>query len=348
LTKQLIGTRYRPIIGVIRNTQDPHIELAEIAQSHHIDTKIFDCCGQFDVRTLFALRCFLTRNKVGILHSHGYKADFYAMLATRFKKISLLATCHPWNETEYSLKARLYARLDRVLLRNFDKIVAVSDEIRRDLLASGISESKVSIIDNGIDIQRFAISYNKNEIRKKFNIRGETQVIGTIGRLTKEKGHLLFIQAARMLRETFPNTFFIVVGDGPLRKKLQKKSVELGLQNHLLFMGIRKDIPKLLAVMDIFVLPSLSEGLPMVLLEAMAARKPIVATNVGAISKAITHNKSGILVRANVHDLKEGIAALLCHKDKCRSLAKKGYEKVTREFSSEHMAQKYIEIYEQL
>ena len=86
----------------------------------------------------------------------------------------------------------------------------------------------------------------------------------------------------------------------------------------------------------------------MVLLEAMAARKPIVATNVGAISKAITHNKSGILVRANVHDLKEGIAALLCHKDKCRSLAKKGYEKVTREFSSEHMAQKYIEIYEQL
>jgi len=347
LAKELSRMDYQPVVGVFRNTQNPHVELAEVTQKHNIEAKVFDCNGRFDLRTIFSIKDFVKRNNIRIIHSHGYKTNMYALLAGQSENVPLIATCHPWITPTFKMK--MYAWLDKIWLNRFDKIVAISDEVRMKILGRGVDETKVLIIDNGIDIRRFGKNFDINPIRQEFNIKPEAQVIGTIGRLSEEKGHALFINAAKMLLDDFANLFFIIVGDGPFREKLQKQAVELGLQNHLLFTGICNDIPKILALMDIFVLPSLTEGLPMVLLEAMAAKKPIIATNVGDIPRVIQQNETGLLVRPNdVYGLKEAITTLLNHKDKAVSLAQKAYSKVAQDFSSECMARKYLEIYEDL
>jgi len=341
---------YLPIIGVFKNAQNPHIELAELARLHNLDAKVFECRGPLDLKAAFSIREFIKRNGVKIVHSHGCKANFYALLSTRFinNNLALSATCYPWNDITYSFKGKLYSYLDKSWLNRFDRIITDSDETRLEILRRGLPRTKVLTIDNGIDVSRFENIIDTSEVQKTFGIKTQQEIIGTIGRLSEEKGHFLFIEMARELLEDFPNLSFLIVGDGPLKEKLQKKVSELGLQEHILFTGIRSDIPEILSVIDIFVLPSLSEGLPMVLLEAMAAKKPVVATNVGAVPRVITHNETGIIVRPDVRDLKDGVIVLLKDKTKAKRLGWKAYCKIKEQFSSTRMAQKYIEVYEQV
>ena len=347
LAKELTRSDYKPFVGVFKNSRNPHIELGEITKSYKIETVFFQSDGQFDLRTLFAIKDFIDNNNIRIIHSHGYKTNIYALLVGWFKRIPVIVTCHPWIKT--SPRMRLYARLDKMWLNRFDRIIAVSDEVQKEILNSRVVNSKVSIIDNGIDIDRFTDSFNIDNIRKDFNIKSNLKVVGTIGRLSEEKGHSLFLNAAKLVVERYSDIKFIIVGDGPLKRKLQESVLDLNLQNHVVFTGIRNDIPRILTLFDIFVLPSLTEGLPMVLLEAMAAKKPIVATNVGNIPKLILHNITGLLVNPNdVYGLTEAIKALLNNKEKADLFALNSFAKVLRDFSSESMAKQYMEIYKDL
>ena len=347
LSKQLSNYGYHPIVGVIENSKSPHIELAEVAERYNLETKIFKCSGQFDLSTAIAIRNFIRQRDIDILHSHGYKANFYSLLATIFKNINLIATCHPWIKT--NLMVKFYSWFDKLQLNRFNRIVVISEEIKHEILMSGVSENKVTVIDNGIDVSRFMKSFNRNELFKAFDINPDKKVIGTIGRLSEEKGHIIFIEAAKTLLEKFPNLLFIIVGDGPLREELEAKVLHFSIQDHFIFTGVSDDIPKVLAIMDIFVLPSLTEGLPMVLLEAMAAKKPIIATDVGAIPRVIIDRKSGHLVKPNdTNALIEAVIFLLNNQDYSSQMAQKGYEIINNKYSAKEMTRKYMRVYEQL
>ena len=151
------------------------------------------------------------------------------------------------------------------------------------------------------------------------------------------------------------NVVFLIVGDGPLRQDLQDKSSQLteaeGVKAHrpggpIVFAGVRNDMPEMYALMDIFVLPSRTEGLPMVLLEALAAKKPVVATTVGAVPGVIDHGHSGLLTQpGDVEDLSGAIIDLLDNPQKAQHLAQNGYERVKDHFSAQRMAEQYIEVY---
>ncbi|MFW9973295.1 MAG: glycosyltransferase family 4 protein [Candidatus Odinarchaeota archaeon] len=347
LSRQLSNSNYHPVIGVIENSKNPHIELAEAAERYNIETEIFKCKGQFDISTANKIRGFIKQNEIEIIHSHGYKANFYALLAALFMKVNLIATCHPW--IKINLIIKFYSWLDKLLLNRFDEIVVISEEIKREILMSGVFESKITIINNGIDISRFMNNYNRDEILKSFDIIPDKIIIGTVGRLSEEKGHIILIEAAKKLLENFPNLIFMIVGDGPLRKELEAKVLDLGIQDHFSFTGISDDIPKALAAMDIFVLPSLTEGLPMALLEAMAATKPIIATDVGAIPKLIINGKNGRLIEpGDSNALIEATTFLLNNQNYTAHIAKKGYETVINKYSAKGMAEKYINIFDKL
>jgi glycosyltransferase involved in cell wall biosynthesis len=247
------------------------------------------------------------------------------------------------------IKNRIYEALDKFWIRFFGKIVTVSDELRIEVLNRGVSKNRVTTIYNGININRFNGAYSINDVRKKFNIPAHFNVIGTIGRLNEQKGHIFLIKSAQQILEAFPECIFIIVGDGPLKQTLSAEVVEAKLENHFKFTGVLEDIPEILAAMDLFVLPSMAEGLPIALLEAMAAKKPIIATKVGAIPKVVIPNESGLLITPkNVSGLINSVTELLGNKNKARMLGENGYRLILQKFSSKIMAQKYTEVYESL
>ena len=347
LCKELAGTNYAPTIGVFKNRQNPHTELAEMAQKYNLDAEIFECKGRLDTKTIYNIREFIRNKNVKIVHAHGYKTRFYALLSTLFEDMILITTYYVWHELQYSKKAKLYFLIDKFVVRRFDRVLTDCSKLKKEILSMGIPEERISVINNGIDLRRFEKAFNLSNLRKLFKISDKQQVVGAIGRLDIEKGHAILIEAAKMIVQEFPNVLFVIVGDGPLREKLQKKVLELNLQDHVLFTGICNNIPEILALMDLFVLPSLSEGMPMALLEAMAAKKPVIATNVGDIPKIIRPNETGILIDPNnAHQLRAALSSLLTNKTKATSLARKGYHIVKERFSSKHMAQKYIEVYD--
>ena len=347
LVTELAASEFEPIIGVIRNLKNPHLELIDFARKNNIESVIFEAQRQFDLQAIASIRNFIKGNNVDIVQTHGYKSNFYAIFAALFENVHLLATCHPWIKT--SRRGKAYAKIDKLLLKKFSRIVAISDQVKKEILDAGIPDNKISIIDNGINLHRFEEQFDTKEIRKQFGIPLESQVIGTVGRLDLEKGHHILLEAAKIVIQKNPSTFFVIVGDGYLKNDLTSRAEELKIEDHILLPGTLKEIPKILSVFDIFVLPSLTEGLPMALLEAMAAKKPVIASRVGAIPKVIIDYETGILIKpGDVNELSNGIIDLLRDKDKANLIVKNAYNKIVQEFSSNRMAKQYINIYENM
>jgi len=347
--KAIAGSPYEPIIGVLENSHNPHTELATVAKKNGIAGKVFPCAGRFSVQTAAAVRQYMTKNDIGIVHAHGYKADFYALFATLNTGCKRVATIHPWLiESNRASSAKFYMTFDQALLRSFHGIVAISDEMRDQVVRNGMKPACVVTIENGIDLQRFAAVQNMAQARKDFGIPDGVRVIGAVGRLSEEKGHAVLLTAAKYLVAEFPDLCFLLVGDGPEREKLAQQTAAMGLQKNVIFAGVCSDIPKALAVMDIFVLPSLTEGLPMALLEAMAAKKSIVATAVGSIPRVIRHQENGMIVSPNhAPALSEAVTALLKNETNARRFAESAF-KDAQAFSAETMGKKYVELYDQL
>jgi len=346
LAKESAAMGHWATIGLLENLNKLHLELAEVASAYGLTVEIFSCRGRFDPRTMFKIRDFIRTNRPNLLHSHGYKGNFYGLIASRCK-VPWLVTNHNWLRTTRSLK--IYARLDSFLIRFADKVVAVSDEIGAELLAAGVPARKLEVIDNGIDLTRFSCRKTNGALKQSFGFAKNSKVIGTVGRLSEEKGHIHLLHAAHATISSFPQARFLIVGEGNQRTKLQQQTIDLGLADKVIFTGTRKDIPDLMSILDLFVLPSLKEGMPMVLLEALAARLPVIASAVGAIPKILTHGQTGFLVHpADPGELTEAIVTLLLNEELARSIANAGHKKVNADFSAQTMAIKYHERYREL
>lgn len=337
---------FQPIIGVIKNIYNPHVELIDEANANNIESAIFPCAGKFDFKLILLIRGFIKNNKIDLIHCHGYKSNFYGLLASK-NSIPTVTTNHNWLTSHWKLK--IYCFFDSIWIRFFDRIITVSEEVKNDMLKYRIPARKIHVINNGIDLSRFKKNVLVQKVREELGIIGDSKVIGTIGRLGYVKGHKYLLLAAEKIVELNKAVKFLIVGDGPLRSKLTDKAKSLGLIDHIIFTGYRKDIPELLSIMDIFVLPSLKEGFPMVLLEAMAAKKPVIATRVGAIPNVIKNNENGILVEpGDVYDLKNKIVKLIEDPHITQEIAHKGYTKIIEDFSSEIMCVKYLNLYKEL
>ncbi len=332
-------------VGVIRNSQHPNVDVSEEAKKQGLSTAIFPCRNRFDLQTIFEIRNFLRESKVHLVHCHGYKGNFYGLLASR-GRIPAVTTHHNWLRWHWRL--RLYCLLDSLWIRFFDRIITVSDETKEELLRYRIPKAKIRVIDNGIDMDRFGREMQVGRIKKELGLHESSKVVGTIGRLGDEKGQIYLLRAAEGIVGRDGSVRFLIVGDGPLREYLKGETAKLGIADRVLFTGYRQDIPELLSVMDLFVLPSLKEALPMVLLEALAARKAVIATKVGAIPKVV-HNGNGTLVEpGDAVGLQEAILNLLASEEERQRYASAGYDTVKTYFSSERMSSKYMDLYNEL
>jgi len=346
LSKSLQKTRNcHPIVGIIKNEYNPHVETADEARANNIDTVVFSCKSQFDLSVIASIRAFIRDKNVDVVHCHGYKSNFYGLFASK-NNIATITTNHNWLKSHWKLK--IYCFLDSLWIRYFGRIVAVSDGVKADMLKYRVPEAKIRVIDNGIDLDRFDREISTENLGKEFGLNGDSKVIGTIGNLGHEKAHSNLLKAARGVIETDKSIKVLIVGDGQLREYLMEEAVSLGIENNIIFAGYRKDIPELLSLMDIFVLPSIKEGLPMVLLEAMAAKKPVIATSVGAIPRVLSGGVGILIEPGDVSGLKEAISNLIEDREESQKLAAKGYVRVKDVYSSENMSKRYLDLYNEL
>ena len=146
LAREQIKQGLGAYVGVFKNYNNPHLELAQNAHKCNLPVEIFDCKGRFDIKTILSIRYFLRENKIDIIHSHGYKSNFYGLLAALNMNIKRITTCHNWLGT--SRKMRFYKWLDKTLLNKFDNVVVVSDVLKKEVLKSEICEEKVKVIYN--------------------------------------------------------------------------------------------------------------------------------------------------------------------------------------------------------
>jgi len=334
-------------VGVVQNNHNVHLEIIEEAKNMDLKTAVFESRGKFDLNTIAQIRKFLKQNKIDILHSHNYKSDILGFCATRLIGTKWMATNHVWHGS--NRKVRLYEAADALVLKYASQVIAVSDEIKNELLTKNLKERQVSVIDNGIDLSLFNSNGKINLVKNELAIPDNNVVVSIAGRLSKEKGHGVFINAAKEVLKKKNNVTFLIVGDGPLKEELQETVMREGLNENVIFTGIRKDMPDIYSMSDIFVNTSSIEGLPMTILEAMASKLALIVTPVGAVPKVIRHNVNGLIVDEGDHkSLSKEICALIDQPKIRQRLVDQAYEDVCKNFSTETMASHYKNIYNEI
>jgi glycosyltransferase involved in cell wall biosynthesis len=233
--------------------------------------------------------------------------------------------------------------------KDVDGIIAISDGVRKILLDSGVPFSLVHVIPSGIDFSPFREAMPHDFLRREFSFAPDDYLVGIVAALEDHKGHTDLIQASRILKDQAPKIKFIVVGTGSLRLKLDKQAQNLGVDDIVFFLGFRDDVPRILASLDLFVLSSHLEGMGSSLLDAMASRLPVVATQAGGIPEVVIPNETGLLVPPrNPKAFAQAILALYRDRDMAARLAKRGYDVVHQRFSAEAMADKVVDLYQRL
>jgi glycosyltransferase involved in cell wall biosynthesis len=324
------------------NVHTPNVEFYERARRHGISVRMVHCKGRADWRAVQQIEEYIQTEAIDVVHTHGYKADLYGFLAAWRSGKPVVATCHNWVGGTTALG--IYNHLDRLALKKFSGLVAVSDEVAQRLLDSGVPAGKIRTIANGIDVQ----SFEHGRPLPALSFAGE-KVVGMVARLDLQKGFEYLLRAVRELCNTMNGFKVVIIGEGPDRPAIETMVQEYGLQSSVMLAGQQSDMPGVYAAMDIFVLPSLNEGLPMTILEAMAASKPVVATRVGAIPKVINDGENGLLINPRSSEaLRDALASLLSDPDKCRHMGEKAHDWVSRNYTSEAMSLKYRQLYEEV
>ncbi len=303
--------------------------------------------GRFDLGALSQLKRLCREHKPDIVQTNSIKSHFLLSML-RNRNFGWLAFHHGY--TAEDLKMRLYNQLDRFSLKACDQVVTVCQAFARELESQGVRREKITIIPNGISIgflkhdDRIA-----DEWRARFDIVPGDAVLVSIGRLSPEKGHKYLVEAIQQLKPSpsFPHLKLLIAGTGLLEESLKVQIQAAGLTNSVKLIGHQPDVRPLFMLADLFVLPSLSEGSPMVLLESMASQVPIIATRVGGIPETLADQESALLVPAgNPRALSQAISRLLSDPPSARQLANAAFQRVRDCFSPELYNQRVINAFE--
>lgn len=242
--------------------------------------------GRLDAGAVAGLRALLRSTGAGIVHAHDPKSVVYAWLATRGLECRCVATTHGWIESSAAL--RLYNRIERALLKRYDAVAVVAQRQVESLVAAGVDRARIHAIANGIELPDAPAPGARLLARRHFHCEPEDTVFAAVGRLAPEKNLALLLRALARVGPGAP-VRLLVAGDGPEAAALAQLSQGLGLQAQVALLGTLEDCRPLYAAMDALLLPSLSEGMPLVVLEAMAAGKPVFASAVGEVPALLAH-----------------------------------------------------------
>ena len=249
---------------------------------------------RFDFKFFIELIRWMRAHRPAVVHTHLFTADSWGRLAAYLTGVPVIvATIHSDNRW----KGPTERFVDKCLAKLSTRVIACSEDIGRGLIRGGIvSHERLVVIPNGIDLARLRTDLPAEVVRAEWNIDRDLPVVGIVGRLHPAKGHEDLLIALARLKRNGTRVACLVIGDGELRGRLERKVSEFGLADTVIFAGFRTDVAQLLAMVDIVAMPSHWEGLPMTLLESMALGKAIVASSVGGIPDVIRDGENGVLI----------------------------------------------------
>jgi len=318
--------------------------LAPVVKNLGIPLVCWNLPYRWNLRTFFHVKRRLQSSRPDILHTYLFGFHFFAGLPARLLKIPVILSSRREIADWQRKRHRILESLGNFFV---DRVVCCSKAVEEwTRKKERISAGKILTIYNGVDFNRFHPSPMNFKIRKSFGIPENAPVLGTVANMAVEKGYPYLLEAADQISKANPNVWFLFVGFGPLEKEMKKKAEQIKAHKQIIFLGARSDIPNLLSAMDIFILASVIEGFPNVLLEAMASGKPVVATKAGGVPELIESGKDGLLVAPkNGPALAQAVLSLFGNRQKAEEFARSAEEKIQKNFSLEKMADQYETLY---
>lgn len=342
---RLNTTKFKPILGtfVEKGALDP---LGDEAIKRGLAVVRLPARSPLNPNSIINLFSALRNYNVDILCTHGYKPNILGFLAAKLGGIPTVAISRGW--TWESPKIRFYEALDRRFLRYVNYVVAVSAGQQEKIVASGVPHTKVSVIHNAINLNLYKTSQQIN-IRHELGLPNNAIIVASAGRLSPEKNYASMIEVANDIVKHDPLVYFVIFGEGGLRVELETRIDSLGLKNRFLLPGFRIDLQSVLHEIDIFMLPSFTEGLPNVILEAFAVQKPVVATRVGGTPEVVQDGVSGFLTRPEEHALMTQHLHVLVKDVALRQkMGEAGFKYVREEFGFEKQTELYEHLYQNI
>jgi glycosyltransferase involved in cell wall biosynthesis len=302
--------------------------------------------GKLDMNAIKKIRTIIKSKNVSIIHSHDFKSDFYGLLASVNLRTARVATAH--GSTRDSLMKKFYLFFDEWLIyRFFDKIIAVSQKLKSELGDKYIRKDKIIVIQNGLGMD--LVKPQKNSDEPPLPISEDKSVFAVISRLFPDKGHQYFIEAFSSVHRKYPDTIALIIGNGPRKNHIEKMVSGMGLVDSIYLCDVRNDMDQVYRNIDCLVIPSLTEGLPYVLLEAMAYRVPVLATSVGDIPLLVKNGNTGYLVSPrDIMALERSMVDFLNNRKEANRMAVNGQDLVREFFSADKMVRQTEDLYHSL
>ena len=323
----------------------PGRELAMRAGAKEIAVHPVTMRAEWDIAAVMRLRSIIRKRSIDIVHMHTSHAHTLGVAAARLSGRACTVVAR---RVDFSIHRHRLSLSGLKYRFGVDRYVAISRAIRDVLVGDGIAKDRIEVVHSGIDLSRFE-GIDGSHLRKELGLEPDTPIVGTVAHFAWHKGLEFLVDAAPLVAHALPGTKIVIVGEGCLEDKIKERAREKGAAEHILFTGFRPDVPEFLDLFDLFVMPSLMEGLCTSILDALASNNPVVASRAGGIPEIIEHEKTGLLVPPGCgKELAAAIIRILKNHDLGQELAARGFEKVHREFSIDAMVEGNIGVYEKL
>lgn len=333
------------LLYVRRKEENP---LIAMLQQRGIPLDIVDERYPWDMQSLGQLRAIFNRRKPDVIWTSNSKSHFLVRLLGLHRHAAWVAFHQ--GHTKVALRTRLYHQLDWWSLRSADRVIAVCKPFANDLKRRGVPARRIVVQHNPIRLGAPATAEDTHRVSNELGLPPDARILLSVGRLSLEKGHAELLRAMAQLRQGGhgSNVYLLMVGTGPEKDALLALSSQLGLNDAVRFCGQKADVRPYYAIADAFVLPSHSEGSPNVVLEALAAELPIVATAVGGVPELLTHEVNGLLVpRKDVAQMAAGIRRILEDPALRHSMSGRARDVVAR-YESHNYFQSVLDIFEEV
>jgi len=346
--RPLLARGYRMLCAYMHPPHDPGFErLRHRAELCAAPLLSVPDRGPWDWKVVSRLLRLCRRERVDIWHGHDYKSNLLGLLLRRFWPMHLVTTVHGW--VKHTRRTPLYYRLDRWCLRRYQKVLCVSPDLYDECLGLGLAPQRCLLLENAIDTAAYRRRRTLAEGKGALGIPPQRLVIGAAGRLSPEKGFDILIRAADMLLQSEVDLELHILGEGDDRSRLERIIAELGCAQRIKLAGYRADLRPYYEAMDVFALSSLREGLPNVVLEAMALEVPVVATAVAGLPRLIRDGVNGILVPAgDLAVLTEALMDVLRDPHRRDDLRRAARRTVQEQYSFERRIDRLTELYDEL
>jgi len=328
-------------------------EFTELLEQRDISVVLLPMSRTFHIHRAWQFRNFVRKWRADLVHCHdAVPGMILSCLGSYLAGVPFIGHVHIENTFSRLRWVRTFQlRFYNFVLRWADAIVAISESTRQSLIKQGLPRPKVTVIPNGVETAGYANGSSSKRARKTLGLNGSEAVVGCVARLCPVKGQRELILAAAKVCEVMPTVKFVFIGEdlefgGAYRKQLQDLSAALGLSGLVVFTGYQADAVALMAGFDVFVLPSHAEGLPLTILEAMAAERPVIATPVGGVPELVIDGTTGVLVPpGDCEALADAMITLLADKEKARTMGLAGRQRVEKEFALRDVTARILAVY---